>query len=83
VNAFRRGIADNANDVEITLDVVTAGPSGTTPSDVVITFINDAASLHRAIPSLAGMWPRKAAGHRSHVTDNVVRNTALPSDSLT
>ena len=59
-----------------------------TPSDVVISFFNDAASLHREISSLAETitpdgslwiaWSRKAAGHRSDITDNVVRNTALP-----
>jgi len=59
-----------------------------TSSDVVISFINDAASIHREISSLAEMitpdgslwiaWPRRAAGHRSDITDNVVRNAALP-----
>jgi len=62
--------------------------SGTTTSDVVIAFINDAASLDREIESLANTitpdgslwiaWPRKAAGHRSDITDNIVRNTVLP-----
>jgi hypothetical protein len=59
-----------------------------TSSDVVISFFSDAASLHRQMSSLAETitpdgslwiaWPRKAAGHRSDITDNVVRNTALP-----
>jgi len=50
--------------------------------DVVIAFINDAASLDREIESLANTitpdgslwiaWPRKAAGHRSDITDNIV-----------
>lgn len=59
-----------------------------TLSDVVISFFNDAASLNREISSLAETitpdgslwiaWPRTAAGHRSDITDNVVRNTVLP-----
>jgi hypothetical protein len=61
---------------------------GAASSDVVISFFNDAASLQRDISSLAETitpdgslwiaWPRKAAGHRSDITDNVVRNSALP-----
>jgi len=59
-----------------------------TSSDVVISFFNDAASLNREISSLAETitpdgslwiaWPRKAAGHRSDITDNIIRKTVLP-----
>jgi hypothetical protein len=54
----------------------------------VVAFFNDGASLRREIPSLAEAitldgslwiaWPRKAAGHQSDLTDNVVRAAALP-----
>jgi hypothetical protein len=60
----------------------------TTPADIAAAFVNDAASLHRTIGSLATTitpdgalwiaWPRRAGGHRSDVTDNVVRSAVLP-----
>jgi hypothetical protein len=58
------------------------------PSDVVIAFFYDAASLERAIVSLSHAitpdgslwiaWPRRTAGHDHDITDNVVRSTVLP-----
>jgi hypothetical protein len=58
-----------------------------TPADVVIAFFRDAASLDRQIASLAQSvtpdgslwvaWPRRAAGHVSDITDNLVRGAAL------
>ncbi len=57
-------------------------------ADVVVAFFRDAASLDREIASLSNTitpdgalwiaWPRKASGHVSDLTDNVVRNAALP-----
>ncbi|HEX4400801.1 MAG TPA: DUF3052 domain-containing protein [Galbitalea sp.] len=57
------------------------------PADVVIAFVTTAAeirpSLERLEPTVfpAGAlwvaWPRKAAGHVSDITDNVVREAAL------
>ncbi len=54
---------------------------------IVIAFFRDAASLERRIVELSRSiaadgalwiaWPRKAAGHESDITDNVVRNTVL------
>jgi hypothetical protein len=59
-----------------------------TTVDVAIAFFEDAASLLRAIGTLAEVitpdgslwiaWPRRAAGHRSDVTDHVVRSAVLP-----
>jgi hypothetical protein len=59
------------------------------PSDVVVAFFHDAASLERGIVSLTAAittngslwiaWPRRAAGHASDITDNLVRSTVLPS----
>jgi hypothetical protein len=61
---------------------------GGSPADVVIAFFHDAAPLDRGIVALSSTitadgalwiaWPRKAAGHESDLTDNVVRNAALP-----
>ena len=58
------------------------------PANVVVAFFHDAASLTRQINFLSSSivldgslwiaWPRKAAGHVSDLTDNVVRNTVLP-----
>jgi len=59
-----------------------------TTSDVVIAFFREGASLEREIAALSKSittdgalwiaWPRKAAGHRSDITDNVVRAVVLP-----
>jgi hypothetical protein len=55
---------------------------------VVIAFFHDAGSLQREIGSLSTSitpdgslwiaWPRRAGGHLSDITDNVVRDVALP-----
>ncbi len=59
----------------------------TAPADVVIAFVTAAEEVTPALERLeqvifpAGAlwiaWPRKAAGHVSDVTDNVVREAAL------
>jgi hypothetical protein len=56
-------------------------------ADVVLAFVRSAAELPPLIERLEGAifpagalwiaWPRKAAGHISDVTDNVVREAAL------
>ena len=61
---------------------------GHSPANVVVAFFHDTASLEQRIAELSGSitvdgalwiaWPRKAAGHVSDITDNVVRNTVLP-----
>jgi len=61
---------------------------GAEPADVVLGFFSSAAELPLRLPGLvrriypAGAlwvaWPRRAAGHRSDITDNVVREHALP-----
>ncbi len=58
------------------------------PVDIAIAFFDDATSLTQAIGTLADMitpdgslwiaWPRRAAGHRSDITDNVIRSAVLP-----
>ena len=59
-----------------------------TRADVVIAFYRDAASIRRDVASLARAirvngslwiaWPRRAGGHDSDITDNVVRGAVLP-----
>jgi len=66
--------------------LVPADPDGT--SDVIIAFFRAAAEIGAQIGELARRiypagalwtaWPRRAGGHRSDITDNVVREYALP-----
>jgi hypothetical protein len=63
-----------------------AGPDG--PADLIIAFFTAEAELAGELDGLArrifpagalwAAWPRRAAGHRSDITDNVVRQHALP-----
>ena len=63
-----------------------AGPDG--QADVIVAFFSEAADLAAQIVELgrriypAGAlwvaWPRRAAGHRSDITDNFIRDQALP-----
>ena len=63
-----------------------AGPDG--PADVIIAFFTTAASIPVELEGLARRiypagalwiaWPRRAGGHRSDITDNVIREHALP-----
>ena len=63
-----------------------AGPDG--PADVIIAFFTAAASIPAEIEGLARRiypagalwvaWPRRAGGHRSDITDTVIREHALP-----
>jgi hypothetical protein len=56
-------------------------------ADVVIAFFRAAGEITARLPALAGrvfpagavwaLWPRRAAGHVSDITDNVVRSCAL------
>jgi hypothetical protein len=57
-------------------------------ADVIIAFFTVAAEIPAALPDLAqriypagavwAAWPRRAGGHRSDITDNVIREHALP-----
>ena len=63
-----------------------AGPDG--PADVIIAFFGTRATIADEIGALARRvypagalwvaWPRRAAGHRSDITDEVIREHALP-----
>jgi hypothetical protein len=58
------------------------------PADVIVAFFARAAEFGPRLPGLAerifpdgaiwAAWPRRAAGHTSDITDNVVREHALP-----
>jgi hypothetical protein len=58
------------------------------PFDVVVAFFTERASMAGAVALLSGSitengalwlaWPRRAGGHQSDITDNVVREVALP-----
>jgi hypothetical protein len=67
-------------------DVVYIEPPA--PADVVISFFTAADQLPERLPELVQRifptgalwiaWPRRAGGHRSDLTDNVIRQHALP-----
>ena len=58
------------------------------PADVIVAFFTEAEDIAPRLASLAERvypagavwvaWPRRAGGHRSDITDNVVRERALP-----
>jgi hypothetical protein len=64
-----------------------ATPTG--PADVVLAFVRTPVDLERTIGTQrdrirpAGAlwiaWPRKAGGHTSEVTENLIRDVALPT----
>jgi hypothetical protein len=67
--------------------LIEAGPDG--PADVIIAFFTAASALEsgeleglarRIYPAgaLWVAWPRRAGGHRSDITDTVIREHALP-----
>ncbi len=66
--------------------LVDAGPDG--PADLIISFFSAATQIAAELDRLARRvypdgalwvaWPRRAGGHRSDITDNVVRQEALP-----
>ena len=61
------------------------GPDGA--ADLIVAFFRSAAEIPARLPGLGrrifpagalwAAWPRRAAGHRSDITDNVVREHAL------
>jgi hypothetical protein len=67
-------------------DLLDAGPDG--PADLIIAFFAAEIELAGAVDGLArriypagalwAAWPRRAGGHRSDITDNVIREHALP-----
>jgi hypothetical protein len=77
------GFADPPGGLELT------GPEdATAAADLIVAFFSRAADLGLRLPGLAerifpdgavwAAWPRRAGGHISDITDNVVREYALP-----
>jgi hypothetical protein len=68
------------------VDMVRVGRSG--PADLIISFFTCAEQLPVRLPDLVQRiypsgaiwiaWPRRAGGHESDITDNVIRTYALP-----
>jgi hypothetical protein len=68
-------------------DGVVTAPDGQ-PADVIVAFFREAAELPERLPGLARRifpagslwlaWPRKAGGHVSDITENGLRDHALP-----
>jgi hypothetical protein len=66
--------------------LIDAGPDG--PADLIIAFFTAAGDLAGELGGLARRiypagalwvaWPRRAGGHRSDITDTVIREDALP-----
>ncbi|MGH3211761.1 MAG: DUF3052 family protein [Trebonia sp.] len=62
-------------------------PSADDPADVIVAFFRAADEITDRLPTLGrrvfpagavwALWPRRAAGHVSDITDNVVRSCAL------
>ena len=58
------------------------------PADLIIAFFGTEAEIPGRLPALArrvfpagalwAAWPRRAAGHASDITDNVIRRHAVP-----
>jgi hypothetical protein len=80
------GFADPPGGLELTSG---AGPEdATAAADLIVAFFSRAADLGLRLPGLAerifpdgavwAAWPRRAGGHTSDITDNVVREYALP-----
>jgi hypothetical protein len=75
-------LLDLPGDLDVT--VVTEAQ----PVDVAISFFRAAAELAPRLPALGAAirptgaawiaWPRRAGGHTSDITDNVVRDAVLP-----
>jgi hypothetical protein len=74
---------------QMTVERAAAPPTTANPRpDVVIAFFRAAAQLHDQVESLSALifpsaslwiaWPRRAAGHKSDLTDNIVRGAILP-----
>jgi hypothetical protein len=85
---LRVGIVDCPEGWALTDPPAGLAEAGTGPADVLIAFFTASAGLAAGLPALArriypdgaiwAAWPRRAAGHSSDITDNVVREIALP-----
>jgi hypothetical protein len=77
---------DQDQDLELDLDLDLVGEAAA--ADVIVSFFRSAAELAPRLPKLASdiyprgalwiAWPRRAGGHRSDISENLVREQALP-----
>lgn len=85
-------VPDLPQDVQVVHDDGSSDPAGGTDmprgADVCVAFCRSPGQLHTAVAAHAEgirpagalwiAWPRRAAGHRSDITENLVRDTVLP-----
>jgi hypothetical protein len=81
---FEQTLADLPEGVR-----VQTGLAGKAPLDVIVAFVTKRAELERQLPALrrrmapaCGLWvawPKKASGVATDMTENVVREVALPT----
>jgi len=81
---FEKTLADLPENVR-----VQPGLAGKAPLDVIVAFVSKRAELERGLPSLrrrmapaCGLWiawPKKASGVPTDMTENVIREIALPT----
>jgi hypothetical protein len=82
------GVADADTGAGAGSDTGAGAGAGSGSADVLIAFFTEAAGMAAELPALAqriypdgaiwAAWPRRAGGHHSDITDNVVREIALP-----
>ena len=73
------------NLIDPPADLITVAPPK--PADVIVSFFTAADQIPRRLPDLVQRihpsgalwiaWPRRAGGHDSDITDNIVRGQAL------
>jgi hypothetical protein len=81
-------IPDLPADVTI-VDAPEGGANNVGDAHVVVSFHRDRAGLEQDLPPVAGAlaptsalwvaWPRRAGGHRSDITENLLRDLLLPT----
>jgi hypothetical protein len=85
---LRLGIVNRPAGWALTDPPADLAEAGVGAADVLMAFFTTSADLGVELPALArrifpdgaiwAAWPRRAAGHRSDITDNVIREIALP-----
>lgn len=88
VPGVRLDVVGASEDWRFETEPVGIEPAPTGAADVILAFARSAREVGELIPQLgerirpAGAlwiaWPRKAAGHASDVTENLLREVALP-----
>lgn len=81
-------LSDPPGGLELTGPELAGPEDDTAAADLIVAFFSRAAEIGLRLPGLAmrifpdgavwAAWPRRAGGHTSDITDNVVREFALP-----